>query len=87
MQAYYTLAGNAFQTTFFNESSFEFSFFYQSSPGFVETSPAFFKGKSECRVRVFLESGLCTGTSFAVCLFKAFLSILNRLCAFTRAAA
>ena len=33
------------------------------------TSPAFFEGKSECRVRVFLESGFCTGPSpgFAVC--------------------
>ena len=26
-------------------------------------SPAFFEGKSECRVRVFLESGFCTGPS------------------------
>ena len=29
----------------------------------METSPAFFEGKSECRVRVFLESGFCTGPS------------------------
>ena len=27
------------------------------------TSPAFFEGKSECRVRNFLESGFCTGPS------------------------
>ena len=54
---------NGCKTTFFNESSFEVSLFYQSSPGFVETSPAFFEGKSECRVRVFLESGFCTGPS------------------------
>ena len=41
----------------------------------METSPAFFEGKSERRVRVFLESGFCTGPSpgpspspgFAVC--------------------
>ena len=39
----------------------------------METSPVFFEGKSECRVRVFLESGFCTGPSpgpspgFAVC--------------------
>ena len=41
----------------------------------METSPAFLEGKSECRVRVFLESGFCTGPSpspspgFAVCRF------------------
>ena len=29
----------------------------------METSPAFFEGKSECRVPVFLESGFCTGPS------------------------
>ena len=29
----------------------------------METSPAFFEGKSERRVRVFLESGFCTGPS------------------------
>ena len=29
----------------------------------METSPAFSEGKSECRVRVFLESGFCTGRS------------------------
>ena len=29
----------------------------------METSPAFSEGKSECRVRVFLESGFCTGPS------------------------
>ena len=27
------------------------------------TSPSFFEGKSECRVRVFLKSGFCTGPS------------------------
>ena len=27
------------------------------------SSPAFSEGKSECRVRVFLESGFCTGPS------------------------
>ena len=29
----------------------------------METSPAFSEGKFECRVRVFLESGFCTGPS------------------------
>ena len=29
----------------------------------METSPAFSEGKSECRVRIFLESGFCTGPS------------------------
>ena len=34
-----------------------------TSPRFVKASPVFSKGKSECRVRVFVESGFSTGPS------------------------
>ena len=37
--------------------------------GYCKASPVFYKGKSECRVRVFVESGFSTGPSpgFVVC--------------------
>ena len=36
---------------------------FLSNLDFVKTLPAFFKGKSEYRVRVFFESGFSTGLS------------------------
>ena len=42
---------------------------YLSNPVFVKASPVFSKGKSDCRLQFFLESGFSTGPSpgFVVC--------------------
>ena len=54
--------GQVFYKSFL-KNQFRMQSYNLSSPCFVITSPGFFKGKSKCRVRVFVESGFSAGPS------------------------